>query len=332
MHGGTDTRRRWRVLLPLLLLAWMPSACGGGASEPDPDAGPSESVPPTQSAETFDVATWNLEWFGSVGNGPADEALQLANVRAVIAGADVDLWSVQEVVDERHFAELLDGLPGYAGLLADETTVTLGPAFYRDYGDLEQKVGIVYRPDVVELLGAEVILGDEDFAFAGRPPVAIRVRLRPNGTLRNAVVVLLHAKAGDSEEDWARRHDAALALKSYLDGRWPDEPVWVLGDFNDDVDRSITGGITSPYAAFLEDTAAWSFPTAAISAGGISSTVYWPEVIDHHLVSNEAGAFYVDGSAEVLRPDTLVAGYGATTSDHRPVVSRYRISEPGGAP
>jgi len=330
MHGGVND---WRGrVVRLLLLAWVMTGCGSGSSEPERDAGPSESEPPTQPTETFDVATWNLEWFGSAGNGPVDEALQLANVRRVIADADLDLWSVQEVVDEDHFAELLSGLPEYAGLLADDATVTLGPAFYRDYGDLEQKVGIVYRPGVVEVLWASVILGEEDFAFAGRPPVALRVRLRLNGTLRNAVVVLLHAKAGDGEDDWARRRDGAAALKAYLDARWPDEPIWVLGDFNDDVDRSITGGIASPYASFVQDAAHWTFPTAAISARGISSTVYWPEVIDHHLVSDEAAAFYVDGSADVLRPDTLLAAYGETTSDHRPVVSRYRIPPTGGVP
>jgi len=132
MHGGVND---WRGrVVRLLLLAWVMTGCGSGSSEPERDAGPSESEPPTQPTETFDVATWNLEWFGSAGNGPVDEALQLANVRRVIADADLDLWSVQEVVDEDHFAELLSGLPEYAGLLADDATVTLGPAFYRDYG------------------------------------------------------------------------------------------------------------------------------------------------------------------------------------------------------
>jgi len=329
MHGGTGRGARWMARLLLVLLAGATAGCGG-SSEPTADGAPSEPEPTARPADTFDVATWNLEWFGSVGNGPVDEALQLENVRAVIAGADVDLWSVQEVVDEDHFTALLEELPGYAGLLADDPSVSDGPAFYTDYGDLEQKVGVVYRPDVVEVLGASVILGEENFAFAGRPPVALRVRLRLNGTLRNAVVVLLHAKAGDGEEDWARRRDAAIALKGYLDERWPNEPVWVLGDFNDDVDRSITGGIESPYAVFGEDAADWSFPTGAISARGISSTVYWPEVVDHHLVSSEAGALYLDGSAEVLRPDTLLARYGETTSDHRPVVSRYGLPASGG--
>ncbi|HSG49401.1 MAG TPA: hypothetical protein VLA43_16395, partial [Longimicrobiales bacterium] len=78
-----------------LALALALAACGGSngspSSPPDPqgEATPVE-VPARGSAATFDVATWNVEWFGDPGNGPDDEGLQLQRVREVVSGADLD--------------------------------------------------------------------------------------------------------------------------------------------------------------------------------------------------------------------------------------------------
>ncbi len=45
---------------------------------------------------------------------------------------------------------------------------------------------------------------------------------------------------------------------------------------------------------------------------------------DQHVVSIAAAASYVAESATVLRLDGVFAAYGDTTSDHFPVVSRYK--------
>src|SRR5690606_25871927 len=42
-----------------------------------------QNIPVKGSGATLDVATWNIEWFGAA-NGPSNDALQLANVAAVI--------------------------------------------------------------------------------------------------------------------------------------------------------------------------------------------------------------------------------------------------------
>ena len=88
------------------------------------------SVPAQGSATTLDIASWNLEWFGSTGNGPTDEALQLSNVRDVIAGTDFDLWGLEEVVSNTQFGTLVSELPGYAGFVANDPMVVNGSAFY----------------------------------------------------------------------------------------------------------------------------------------------------------------------------------------------------------
>ena len=316
----------WRGSFALLLCVGA-MACGSPESAADlerPAGDPAVEIPSRGAANTLDIATWNLDWFGDPGNGPADEAAQSRNIRDVILGSDLDLWSVQEVVDARAFRALLAELPGYAGLLADEPTVVGGATWYEDFGDREQKVALIYRTDVVEVVSAQVILSDDNYAFAGRPPIEVEVRITLEGRTIDAVVILLHAKASQDEASWARRQTGARALRRHLDTAWPTVPVWVLGDFNDDVDRSIADGRPSPYAEFVEATD-WAFPTQSLSQQGTSSTVRFSDVIDHHLVSDEALGGYVTGSVEAFRVDQWIPSYDATTTDHFPVLARYRL-------
>lgn len=313
----------------LLALALSLASCGGEPASPSGPGGPTGpvavNVPAKGTGATFDAATWNLEWLGDTGNGPADESLQLQRVGEVIRGARLDLWGLQEVVDEGSFTQLLAALPGYGGLLANASSVESGPAHYSDFGNREQKVALVFDTAAVQVLGARVILTDKNNAFAGRPPLEVRVRIKGGTAPLEAVVLVLHAKAGADEESWARREEAARALQAYLDATWPAALVWVLGDFNDDVDTSITTGRATPYAGFLSAGSGWFFPSAALSAAGSSSTVGYLDTIDHHLVSDEVAATYQVGSAEAWRLDQVVPDYGRTTSDHFPVLARYTL-------
>ena len=99
----------------------------------------------------------------------------------------------------------------------------------------------------------------------------------------------------------------------------------VIGDFNDDVDVSITFGQPTPYAVFV-NSSSYSFPTAALSAAGLSSTIGYPDMIDHHLINAALAPAYVAGSAQVVRPDLSgIADYDRTTSDHYPIATRYEL-------
>ncbi len=278
------------------------------------------TVPSKGTAATLDVASWNVEWFGSTRNGPLDEALQLANARDVIHGTDFDLWGVAEIVSQSAFDRLEGQLPGYAGLLASERAVVGGSTYYdRD----EQKVGIFYKSALAKVLGARIILTAHEQAFAGRPPLEVKLRVTVGGVTSTLVVVVLHAKAQADVASWGRRREASAALKSYLDATYPTERVIVVGDFNDDVDASITRGRPSPYENFVADDLRYAFPTEALSARGETSTTGHREMIDHHLATNELASSYVAGSAEVYRVDGSISRYAETTSDHLPVLTRY---------
>lgn len=329
--------RQRPLVLPLLLaaVAFLAGACGGGGSTtPQASDTPDEpdctglacdrvALDAQGTAGTLDVGTWNVEWFGDPGNGPDDEALQQLLVAEIMADADLDVWSIQEVVSEGAFARLVDSLPGYDGLLANDPSVRNGPQYYNDFDGNEQKVGLVWKTDLVEVTAARIILTGFDFEFAGRPPLEVEVRVTVDGTPFDAIFIALHAKAGADQEDWERRTDAAAALKNHLDTTWPDTPVWIVGDFNDDVDVSIHAGEITPYSPFLDDPDAWRFATAALTAAGVTSTVNFGDVIDHILVSDESWGRYVDGSATVLDLRASVSDYGTDASDHYPVLARF---------
>ncbi len=317
-----------RLLPSLLLLASLAASCGRTPEEPagpEPEPGPVPPaepivIPPRGMDATLDLGTWNLQWFGSSSNGPSNESLQLSNVRDVIAGSDLDIWGLVEVVGSSRFQTLVSELPGYAGLLANDPSVKDG-AFY--YSINEQKVGLLYKTSLASVVSARLILTSHDSDFAGRPPLEVLMRVSLNDHTEDLVVIALHAKAFNDEAAWLRRSNASQALHAYLDSTWPSTKVMVLGDWNDDVDTSITPGMASPYQNFVDDSLDYSFPTRSLSDSLISTTLSYPDAIDHQLVSNELQVDYVSGSVEAYRVDSYIPNYRNTTSDHLPVLSRY---------
>jgi endonuclease/exonuclease/phosphatase family metal-dependent hydrolase len=291
------------------------------------DTSASLSVPGQGAPDTLDVGSWNIEWFGATGMGPSDEKLQLDNARAVIAGTNMDVWGLAEIVSQSQFEKLEAALPGYAGLTVSDPQVVGGAS---SYSASEQKLAILYRTSVATLLSARVILSASDDVFAGRPPLEARLRVTLSGTSEEVVLIVLHAKAMDDDQSYQKRAKASAALKTYLNGTYPSQKVIVVGDFNDDVDKSITAGKASPYANFVGDSARYRFPSAELSLAGVATTTGYPDAIDHHLTSNELYARYVASSVEAYRVDEYIGNYANSTSDHFPVLSRYRFGAGGG--
>ena len=324
------------LAIPFTLLSTL-AACDSQAiakpPEPAPPTDPAQppvappppiQIPAQGTSGTLDVATWNLLFFGAANQGPGDEPLQMARVRDVILGTDADLWGVQEVTDADAFATLLDQLPGYRGFLASDASVSGGS---ESYSRGELKVGLIYKTSVAEITGARVILSELDYEFAGRPPMEVRLRVTLGGASRDIVLIVLHAKAVADETSWERRMAAGEGLREYLDATWPDRAVLVPGDWNDDVDESIVRGRDTPYRSLVDAAPEWVFPTASLSAAGARSMPRYTEVIDHILASDEAMAWYEEGSAMVYEIDDIIPDYLDTTSDHLPVMARFA---PGG--
>ena len=303
-----------------IFLAWLLLAAALPAAR-------AQTIPVIGTASTFDVATWNIEWFGSSSLGPSDDELQLRNVVRVIEESGIDLWAVQEIDDEDQFWAAVAALgEGWDGTLSD------GSNF---------KLGYIFNTDVVDLRGKSTLLTQFSDEFAGRPPLLIEVdAMLPHDTLR-VTLITLHMKAMGGADDYERRDDAAFQLKNRLDFFYADEPVIILGDFNDELHESISGSRPSPYEEFIADSDHYAFLTLPLDAENVptwcsSSSCGFGSTLDHILITDELFDLHVDGSAN--RFEELVDEidrYTSTTSDHLPVFARFRLTphtSAGGAP
>jgi endonuclease/exonuclease/phosphatase family metal-dependent hydrolase len=317
---------RWLLVLGIVCLAHSCSSAQPRQGHLVPGTTPKQhdtSIPQQGSDATLDVASWNLDWFGDSIHGPADEPLQLDRVQAVIAGTDADIWGLVEVVGGPQWNALRARLNGYAGILANDGDVVDGSRYY---DDTEQRPGVLYKASMAALEDARLIVTDHEADFAGRPPLQVTLQVSLGAVTERAVFIIIHPKCCSDEASWQRRVNASSALKTYIDATLPLERVWVIGDFNDDVDTSIVEGHTSPYFNFTIDPSRYSLPTQSLSLAHVTSTVEYPEMIDHHLITNEVSDRYVAQSVAVLRVDEYIEDYAATTSDHYPILSQYEWS------
>lgn len=277
-------------------------------------------VPSQDFPGLVDLGSWNVEWFGAPDDGPADEALQQANVRKVLRQTDLDLVGLVEVVSPEAFATLLAGLPNHDGLLVTDPRVEGGASWYSAN---EQKVALLFKKRF-HVESARVVLTEVAYQFGGRPPLEVKLSFEEGGAPRTLVVLVAHFKAMANADGYARRTAAADALHAWLDATYPTRWVAVVGDWNDDLDRSTYRGSVSPFDVFTTDPS-YRFTTDALTATNQATTATFSSTIDHHLVTDELARRFVDGSAVVLHPESVVPNYATTTSDHYPVVTRYDL-------
>lgn len=314
MHTGT---RRSAVLFAAALV--LPAALAQPVS--------SQSLPAKGSTETLDVATWNIEWFGSTSSGPTDEDLQLRNAASVIAQSAIDLWAVQEIDDEVHFEALLEALgPAYGGDLGTASSNTM--------------VGFIYRLAVIRPMRvADAWLNENRAAFAGRPPLLMEAEVTLPEARAIISFVSLHMKCcGDGFE---KRQEASTQLKSGIDLQLSSEPVIILGDFNDELTGSITTGQPTPYENFVADPDHFRFTSLPLEERGEATwcgslTCSSGSSLDHVLITDELfGAYLPESTVRYEEVVTAVNDFVRTTSDHLPVLARFAlasetaIEEPG---
>ncbi len=286
-----------------------------------PQIAKAQQIPAVGTDITLDVATWNIEWFGSDSNGPSDDDRQIANVRAVIEQAGIDLWGLQEIADPADFNALLDALgDGYDGVLATESG--------------RQRIGFLYNTEIFSNVVIQHILSS--FAvgsgnpFAGRAPFQLEADVTLVGETWRLTFIVLHMKCCSDASSYNRRVEASQRLKNNLDILRPFDPIIILGDFNDELTGSIRSGQPSPYDNFLQDDARYFFPSLSIEQSGFgtfcgnSAACSGGSTIDHILVTDELIALYQTDSA--ARFDELLSGlsnYVLSTSDHLPVFARF---------
>jgi len=291
------------------------------------------------SLRTLKVVNWNLEWFGSTasGLGPTNKDLQQQNVQTVLNTLKADVYALVEIVDTLRFKAVAEALPGNYGYVVNTYGSYADDVNDPDYAGA-QKLGFIYNKDVVKKLSARPILkastGNAFNSWAsGRFPFLMQAEVTLNGATSVVDFIVIHAKANtgntaDKIEGYERRKAGADELKDSLDAAFPNSRIIILGDMNDDFDKTITTEMApvtvSSYSSFLNDAANYTPITLQLSLTGNSSTASFPDMIDHVITSSEMNIAYVQNSAKVFRDVlTLINGFASTTSDHFPIITKY---------
>ena len=300
--------------------------------------------------KTFDVVTWNIEWFGDESNSPAagdpdSDAIQKEAVKNVLQQLDADIYAVEEIADAILFDEMVNEMPGYSYVLSDATS------YPNDTEGISQKIGFIYNTNTVEVVSTKVLLksihpyynGGDDSALAdypesdktrfyasGRLPFMLTANVTINGTTEQVNVIDLHARANSSADALGRynmrKYDVEV-LKDSLDAYYANSKIILLGDYNDDVDVTVADVspiTTSTFEAYVNDSDNYNVLTSVLSDAGKRSFVSYENMIDHITVSNELVPNYINESARV-HYEFYSTTYTKTASDHFPVSTRLQL-------
>ena len=290
---------------------------------------------------TLEVVNWNMEWFGSTTLGPTNDVQQQANAQTILQSVGADLYGLVEVVDESRLATIVSNMPGYSYVICNYGSHTnTNESGATPLGEA-QKEAFVYKtsmftniitgPLVSQGINSPADLTNPAYNYfaSGRFPYMMTADVTLNGITKTIRFVLLHAKANTSPTatSYARRKSGSDTLHYTFNNLYPNDNIFLLGDINDDLDQTITDGITPPttsYVAFTSDNTNFISPTLALSLAGKKSTVSYNDMIDHVILSNDMSGYYMNATANVLDDVTsLVTNYGTTTSDHYPVFTRF---------
>jgi endonuclease/exonuclease/phosphatase family metal-dependent hydrolase len=262
----------------------------------------------------LDVAQWNVMWLGNTQFGPTDEADQLTRVAAVIRSANVDLWALQEVSSQTSFDALSGQISGFEGLAATDPRVAEGTRFYSSQ---EQRPAILFKTRAVSVNSARLILTGSATTFAGRPPLEVSLNVHINRKAFELTVIVLHLKAGTGVDDRERRYQASRLLQTHV--ATLSGPVLVLGDWNDNLTKSIVPGATSPFENW-RSSGTWI--TQSLEQQGLASSVFG-SFIDHAFVTPALLNRHLE--TQVFDPRPVLPGYRGNTSDHFPVLHFFTM-------
>ncbi len=256
--------------------------------------------------ESLEIITWNVEFFPH-----ANDSTILALAEAVL-DLNADIIAFQELRRTGWFSKLMAYLPEYDFIVSHQAS----------FMDL----AIIYKNTMFELVRQIEPFADNDYNFAGRPPLQADLILSMNGENIPLSVVNLHMKCCDS--GLARRQKAAQMLYEYLDESYAEQSnIIVLGDWNDDTKDEPGQHCFEPF--FQDDR--FYFTTREI-AYDIDQATYPKEpyvsFLDHIMVSEKILPRDAGYSIQTLLMGNFMGGYDvyeAYISDHLPVILSFSI-------
>ncbi|MBD3627328.1 choice-of-anchor J domain-containing protein [Cyclobacterium sp.] len=298
--------------------------------------------------ETLDIVTWNIAWFGSdlPYQGPEDPGRQLENVSQLIRAMDADIYALQEITNLDQFQKLVASLEGY------EAEISPAASYGASDFDAAQKLAFLYKTSTVIPITSRVLLQgvtSEDighypaepnrFWASGRLPFLMEAETRVGGIQQTLSLVNLHARSNGGGESaanprYAMRKFDATVLKDSLDQYYGTEALLILGDLNDDLDKTIAdtnaftvSGSETSFIRFMLDKENYFPATLVLTQAGLRSYILSDNIIDHIILSNELAESYLSQSARIVVPEDGIANFLNNTSDHLPVKIRLDLKK-----
>ncbi len=263
---------------------------------------------------TFEILTWNIEWFPKNGQTTVDY------VTAIIQTLDVDVLAIQEVDDTDMFDQMLENLTDYEGYY--ESAWFAGLAY-------------IYKTDVVEINEIYEIYTTSPYwsPFPRSPMVMDMTYLG-----ENILIINNHFKCcgdgyldlDDPDDEETRRYLASNLLKEYIDTHFLNNNVIVLGDLNDILTDDTENNV---FQMILNDSENYLFADMEIATGNSSEWSYpWlPSHIDHILITNELFDEFENERSKIqtIKIEEFMDGgfdeYYENISDHRPVALKLEF-------
>jgi endonuclease/exonuclease/phosphatase family metal-dependent hydrolase len=251
---------------------------------------------------TFDIVTFNIKEYPKYNEETAELVADL------IKEMDVDVIALQEISSEAEFDKLVNRLIGWEG----------------EYYPIDNSIwnlAYLYKVSEISIIeNSARVLFRNDFQAFPRPPFEIKLTHIPTGI--EAILINNHLKCCEGSDNEERRRNAADSLHKYISTTYPDDPVIILGDLNDEI--SGNSYESNVFWTLVNDPDNFMFTDMDIALGTVSWWSYpsWPSHIDHICVSNEL-FMYIDTTV-VNRPDRCFPDYDDIISDHRPVYLRLK--------
>ena len=255
---------------------------------------------------TFDIISWNIEWFPK-NNNTANE------VQEILARLEADVYALQEIEDTTLLKQIVSNIPGYECYFKSSY-----------YGGL----AYVYNTNTIQINSKYEIFTSQPYwnAFPRSPQV-----LDCNFMGNNYIIINNHFKccgdgilnANNTKDEENRRLQAVTYLKQHIDNTLLGKREILLGDLNDEL---IDNTANNVFQDFINDNTNYLFTDMLIAQANSTDWSYptWPSHLDHILISNELFADFQNFNSlvSVIRIDDYMgswSNYENNISDHRPI-------------
>ena len=302
-------------------------------------------------SETFDVACYNISFFGAGSTNsatPEQIATQVGNISTVMQKLNADVIGIEEMSNDAALDQLVATLPGYSRVVSNRWSYSFNPP---DPDFPPQKIGFIYNTATMNLSvdepprvmfeslydSARLNLTNHrltdyptgtpsSFWASGRLPFMATFNATIDGVTQKIRVVVIHAKSGGDADGYIRRQYDTKLLKDSLDAFYSNDKVILVGDYNDRMVTSIYIGHPSSYQPFVDDVVNYDILTKPLDQAGKTSFPGDNGMIDHITITNDLVNEYISNSTDVEDARTYIANYNSVTaSDHLPVISRFQF-------